>query len=284
MEILLSHSEVGKLFWAGCITAGVSTLIVGLLSYLLFPTVSFFHRIGSIVLLLGSTTAIGFVLRLELAWSKRYRLSGGIPLYYVLMFLVWFFCAFLFLMGAPGLASGIVSQILVLPLVIVSLGAMGYGFLTKKLFFHVLRNLSQPDYVSLHYREQIWEHLKPMWETVRRYKDPCTLALIRLGFPESPASILEILNYLESADRLVRNQLRLTDRNGIRSKDTLYVLLPNTDLEVSDIPLRRIQQTLVNAGYTVERIVTTDLRNADTSPTEVLSALEGELASSGGQG
>ncbi len=136
-----------------------------------------------------------------------------------------------------------------------------------------------------YYREQIWGTLEThIWETVRRYKDPCTLALIHLGFPESPASILEILNYLESADRLVRNQLRLTDRNGIRSKDTLYILLPNTDLEVSDIPLRRIQQTLVSAGYTVERIVTTDLRNADTSPTEVLSALEGELASSGAQG
>jgi len=274
-EILLSHSEGGKLFWAGCITTAGASLAVGLLSYLLFPTAAPIYRIGAILLLLCSTLIIGFVLRFELTLLKRYRIAGGIPLYYVLMFLVWFFSAFLLLMGAPSLA--ILSKILVLPLAVVFIGALGYGYLTKKLFFYVLRNLSQPDYVSLHYREQIWEHLKPLWETVRRYKDPCTLALIRLSSPTQSSSILETLNYLESADRLVRNQLRLTDRSGIRSKETLYILLPNTDLEVSEIPLHRIQQALTSGGYGVERIVTMDLRNAESSPSEVLSKLEEEL-------
>lgn len=277
MEILLSHSERGKLFWAGCITAIGATLGVGVLSYLLFPVVRPIYRIGALLLLFCSTLLIGFVQRLELTLLKRYRIPSGIPLYYVLTFLVWFFSVFLLLMGAPNLATGIFSQVLVLPLVVVFIGATGYGFLTKKLFFHVLRNLSQPDYVSLHYREQIWDHLKPIWETVRRYKDPCTLGLIRLSSPEQSSSILETLNYLESADRLVRNQLRLTDRSGIRSKETLYILLPNTDLEVSEIPLNRIQQALISGGYGVERIVTTDLRNAEISPSEVLSQLEKEL-------
>jgi len=276
-EILLSHSEGGKLFWAGCITAAGATLTAGLLSFLLFPTGGPVYRIGALLLLLCSTLIIGFVLRFELTLLKRYRISGGIPLYYALMFLVWFFSAFLLLMGAPSLAMGVLSAALVLPLAVVFIGALGYGYLTKKLFFYVLRNLSQPDYVSLHYRDQIWEHLKPLWETVRRYKDPCTLALIRLSSPTQSSSILETLNYLESADRLVRNQLRLTDRNGIRSKETLYILLPNTDLEVSEIPLHRIQQALTSGGYGVERIVTTDLRNTDSSPSEVLSKLEEEL-------
>ncbi|MCX7786451.1 MAG: hypothetical protein N2442_01995 [Spirochaetes bacterium] len=281
MEILISHSGGGELFWAGCITAVVSTVVVGLLSYLLFPSVALIYRIGANILLLGTTMIMGFVLRLEYTLSKRYRLSGGVPLYVVLMFLVWFGYALVLLIGAPTLAMGIVSKALVLPLVLVFIGALGYGFFTKKLFFFVLRNLSHPDYVSLHYREQIWEHLKPLWETVRRYKDPCTLALIRLNMTEQPVSILEILNYLESANRLVKNQLRLTDRNGIRSRDTLYVLLPNTDLEVSEIPLKRIQQALVSGGFQVEKIATTDLRNADTSPTELLSTLEGELRPAG---
>jgi len=281
MEILISHSEGTKLFLAGCITSGSGTLVVGLLSYLFFPTIASIYRIGAIVLLLGSTMIIGFVLRLELNLSKRYRLSGGIPIYFVLMFLIWFFCVFILLLGASTVATGIVSQILVLPLVIVFVGALGYGFLTKKLFFFVLKNLSHPDYVSLHYREQIWEHLKPLWETVRRYKDPCTIALIRLSLPEQSASMLEILNHLESSNRLVRNQLRLTDRNGIRSKDTLYVLLPNTALEVSEIPLKRIQQALINGSYMVEKVVTADLRNADASPAEMLSTLERELGSAG---
>ncbi len=275
MEILISHSEGSKLFLAGCITAAASTLTVGLLTYLLFPATTPVYRIGAIILLLCSTILIGFVLRFELILSRRYRLSGGIPIYYVLMFLGWFFYTFLLLMDSPSME--IISRVLVLPLVIVFVGALGYGFLTKKLFFYVLKNLSQPDYISLHYREQIWEHLKPIWESVRRYKDPCTLALIRLSFPQPTASILEILNYLESANRLVRNQLRLTDRNGIRSKNTLYTLLLNTDLEVAEIPLKRIQEALVSGGYTVERIVKMDLRTVETSPTEVLSTLEGEL-------
>ena len=276
-EILLSHSEGGKLFWAGCITAVGAAFAAGLLSFLLFPTIAPIYRIGAILLLLGSTLIIGFVLRFELTLLKRYRISGGIPLYYVVMFLVWFFSAFLLSMGAPSIALGILSQVLVLPLAVVFIGALGYGYLTKRLFFYILRKLSQPDYVSLHYREQIWEHLKPLWETVRRYKDPCTLALIRLSSSTQSPSILESLNYLESADRLVRNQLRLTDRSGIRSKETLYILLPNTDLEVSEIPLNRIRHALTSGGYGVEKIVTIDLRNAESSPAEMLSQLEAEL-------
>ncbi|MFQ3621214.1 MAG: hypothetical protein SNJ78_09775 [Spirochaetales bacterium] len=280
-ELLLLYTKATTLLYTGLVVAAGGLVGVGVLTFVLFPKLALSIRLLAVAILFCVTASIGILLRSEIVLSQKYRYPGAVPLYYSLQFLSWLITGFLILFGQPAAFSGVLSQYLILPFLLVFVVALGYIGLTKTVYFTLLNRLSHPDYISLHYRDQIWENLRPIWETVRRYKDPCILSFIRLSFPNPSISPEETLKQIEEADQVVKSQLRLTDRNGIRGKDTLYVLLPNTEPDVSDIPLKRIKSALINRGFPVSGMVSVDLRSITGSPKEVLDQIEAQLSTSG---
>ncbi len=275
--ILLWNSEKRDLLLAGIVSGAIGGGVIWLLLILFLPPIPFRYGLATAVLLFIVTVCTGFVLRYELTLMRKYRLTTGIPLFYTLIFLVGVLIFSFLLAKIPQLTQW--ASVLVVPIIALVFVSLGYAFCIKKLFLALLKRISHLDFISLHYRDSIMEHLRPLRDRARRYGDSCTVVLLQIQGRARSSNTVETdeVEQLEQIDRLIRSHLRLVDRCGIRSRDIFWILLPNTDPEVADIPLKRLSQRLEEEGLKVEGTASTDLRNSAVPLEDLLLYLEKQL-------
>lgn len=246
-ELVLLNSPRKDVLRAGFLTSLIVTsplAVLLALSYGGADTLAYLLAFLASIFILS--LAAGFIIPQERRLITTYRLSSGIPIFSTTSFIVWAGASFLLYLGNPDFLGfrKFLTTFFVLPLLLILLISILYSVATRRIFLELLYRSSRLDYVTLYYKNTIFDRLLPMWDANQRHGGHLSLLLIQIDFSaSSEAAEMELLDKLAN---ICREKLRCSDEAGIFSRDELWILFPQTSAEEAIIPGRRIQDILNN--------------------------------------
>ncbi len=244
-ELVLLNSSGKDIFLAGFAT---SLLITIPAAVLLAPSYggpgSLFFIAAALGMIFALSLAAGFIMPLEHRLIATYRLTSGFPIFSTISFIVWAGVSFVLYLGNPDFLGfrKFLTTFFVLPLLVMFGVSVLYSTIVRKVFITRLYKRSRLDYVTLFYKNTILDKLVPLWESTQRYGGHLSLFLVKLAF--APGTEEEEIELLDRATNVCRGKLRGSDEAGIFSRDTLWILFPQTSADESLIPGRRLLEIL----------------------------------------
>jgi len=247
-ELVLLNSRGRDLLLAGFLT---SLIVTAPLAMLLAFSYGGPDRLPHLALSLGLIFLLSLLAGIIIPQERRliltYRLSSGIPIFSTTSFVVWAAAAFALYRGNPDFLGfrASLTTFFVLPLLVILTLSLLYSLAARRVFIALMHRRSRLDYVTLYYKNTILDKLVPLWESARRYGGRLSIFLVKIAF--STGTEEEEMEILDKARTLCRGKLRGSDETGIFSRDTLWVIFPQTSAEECGIPGRRILENLKNS-------------------------------------